>query len=323
MRMFELFTDMLSPVPRTTGSEMSLPPGRRTELAVVVAIYLLCCIWAVLRSDFIFELNQQGNLVDPMLSSGFAVTLVALGLSLWIERRYLAMMNYLECGHLIADASGSIRSVHNEILLFRSSLRIVLPVIVAAVILSGFVYAFMTSPVNGQSPFALQIYWEFLIGAVLLGLLCAHRLGSSASFGGFAQFLSAPSIRWRLVPGHPDGVGGVGSFGRYLAYQGFLSAIPLVWLTFWIIAGPLWPEADYLKWTAMQVVLWLVAAFVAYRGFYAPTLLLSRRFRVAKNELNTRFSKGLEAELVAAHALLDSGASHLEGLEASERITRR
>ena len=320
-RLAEVLLNAFSPLGRAAPGELGMPETRRVELAIIVAVYLACCIWVAMRIQDLF-LFENGRWDDPMLSSGFATALAAIGLSLWIERRYLRMINYLNQGHLIQDQSGSLHAIHQDILAFRGRLRLILPLAISAMMVPGFIFAFIRMSDADWNALEDAKQLEFFAGSVVLGVLAGHRLGTTAGLGGFAAFLARDGIRWRLVPGHPDKLGGVGSFGGYLAYQGFLCAIPLIWLTFWIVAGRFWYVEQYSQWTALHVGLWCIAAYVAYRGFYVPTRILSVRFATAKAELSNRFVPGLNAELQEAYRDLDAGATHDHAHAATDRISR-
>ena len=220
---------------------------------------------------------EIGKLSDPMLSSGFVFAFLGLWMSLWLERLYGAMSTQLRGEGVVRwnaedDAAIEVR---------RRILSRSVALVVAALLLFGFLFhQFEGLPKTGED-------WEFMLSAVALAALAGHRLGASAAYGTVGWRLNQPGRAVTLIVGHADGAGGARRVGEFLAFQGVLISIPILWLTFWLAL--IWNYAPfawlYDQWGVTHLALLIVALLVCWIGFIRPLMVFSTHYRAAKREI--------------------------------------
>jgi hypothetical protein len=78
------------------------------------------------------------------------------------------------------------------------------------------------------------------------GWIAGKRFGRLLANASLLHFLDAYGWKIRLIPGHPDRVGGMRRFGTFLIYQFRFAAVPMIWLAAWAIVAPHWRHPQEL-----------------------------------------------------------------------------
>lgn len=276
-----------------------------------------CASEATCRPPFETAMKREiGKLADPMLSTGFVFVFLGLWMSLWLDRLYDELSTQLR-------AEGVVRWTEADNALIELRRRILsrgLAVVVAAVLLFGFLFHhFEGLPETGAD-------WEFMVSALVLGALAGHRLGASAAYGTVGWRLNRPGREVTLIVGHADGAGGARRIGEFLAFQGVLISIPILWLTFWLAL--IWQyEAFgwlYDQWRITHLVLLLVALLVCWIGFIRPLLVFSAHYRQAKRSITEEWiakTEGAIESCLGRYRSARDWETAKEAMEACEAIT--
>lgn len=334
--------DRLLPFREREESSFALTRQHRLEVVLATLALLGCFLWMWSRLDVVMRTYPDGTLVDPMAASGFITSLIGLVLTLFLERRYLAMLRGLEQDGLTDLSHAQLERLNDDLQLAARKYRYWTMGIIVAVMVVGY-FAYFGWPEDA-------FRWEFFLSSWLLAALAGHRLGIAAAYGGFAQRLGHLGARIRLIPGHSDGVGGVNRIGGFLLYQGLLASIPVFWLTVWIaligVFGPTWfietTDADLtLKevqqltailmdkadtwqnctgWLQHYFMLWLIAFVLMFLGAVAPVFALRRMYRAAKADLLSRLVADCDREIADGHALLLKADTYAQGTVAAKAL---
>ncbi|MGP9822657.1 hypothetical protein ACTZWW_21745 [Salinarimonas sp. NSM] len=251
------------------------------------------------------QAGMSGTLLDPMMASGFLVALLALWLSLPLERLFGDMIRQLDHDQILPIAPGALSYIE----LRRRRWAWSTALVVATVMLLGIVSAF-------SGVFAGDEEIAFLLGSTLLGALAGHRLGTAAAYGAFARHVRTRLATVRLLPGHADKMGGWRRLGEFVAYEAVLMLVPIIWLSTWLFVsfqhpgsfltcwrGPGatgWPDLltfgcadlaydEYMAWVIPQFAFLLIALTVLYLGFLRPFYAIARAYRQARAALRDRY----------------------------------
>src|SRR5215472_17543132 len=112
--------------------------------------------------------------------------------------------------------------------------------------------------------------WIGLPGAYLLldvitGSAVGAWAGSMAGYGHLGHVLAKRGLQLRVVPGHPDGAGGLRPIGAFYLYQSLMASLPAVFLIIWGVRLWLWrqyQDADRYLWLLAVAILVEVLVFV-------------------------------------------------------------
>jgi hypothetical protein len=278
----------------------------------------------------LLEAGLSGTLVDPMMASGFLATLIALWLSLPLDRRFHELIRQLEHDQLIpasSEAAGAVNQLRRRLAWGTSGL-------VALIIFVG-VWGWFDGNIAGDNG-----PW-FLFGCTLLGAISGQRLGSAAAYGRFSVRFHLGSVR--LLPGHADKMGGWQRLGEFFAFEAVILLIPAIWLSTWLyielqntelfwtcervidadwpalLAEPCYPQAiynAYVYWVLPQSFLFIVIAFVLYKAFLRPLFDTTRAYRRIRATLRDRYDAVLAEPLRRAVKQLESAqAAETQSLE--------
>lgn len=216
----------------------------------------------------------QGRLQDPMLASGYATVLFGLWVSLWLGPLFRRMSEQLKREAIIEWAIADEQLID----LWRLRLSYGVAALVGLSVAVGFVTTHFGGLPQGRA------HWEFFLSAIVLGALAGHRLGTAAAMGRVGRLAMKRGSRVRLILGHADTMGGARRLGEFLAYQGVLIAIPIAWLSVWIILELSGNAAfrEISHWLPLHATLLVIAATISIFSFLRPLLSFSHHYRRAK-----------------------------------------
>lgn len=256
-----------------------------------------------------------GVLDDAMLSTGFVVAFFGLWLSLWLDPLYRAMRDQLLRDGVVGWTPQDDRLVEERRRVWSRATAMVVGVLMVI----GFLgFHFGGLPKNPEA-------WEFFLGSCLLGVLAGHRLGASAAYGTVGPRINRRD-RLALVVGHADGAGGARRVGEFLAFQGVLISIPIIWLTFWLtLVVQVTPfYAHFGTWWPLHVALLAVALIISWLGFIRPLLIFTRHYRAAKTRLLDDWqskTSGMLARLQDSYFGAKDWQAARDAIDAAEDIT--
>ncbi|MEO0669134.1 MAG: hypothetical protein AAFZ99_14580 [Pseudomonadota bacterium] len=220
---------------------------------------------------------EIGKLADPMLSSGYFVCFLGLWLSMWVEGLYRAMSTQLRAEGVLhwTDVDDAVIEARQLVYARGTAAGVVVMVFFGSLTLH---FGGWPTSTAGQ---------EMLWSMTILGALAGHRLGTIAALGTFGRRLNRRGGRLRLVPGHSDGAGGALRVGEFLAFQGILVFLPIMWLSFWLAMVWSVPEvrAFYGQWWPLHVGLLIVALVIAWYGLISPFVTFIAHYRASKAEV--------------------------------------
>jgi hypothetical protein len=139
---------------------------------------------------------------------------------------------------------------------------------VALAILVAFAFAF-----PGR-----QVYFKIplILAEMLGGYIAGCYLGRMACYGTLGSWLKSAGIELRVIPGHPDSVGGLKPIGDLYFYQAMVVAIPAMFLAIWLLLIPLpyfhplyhhWQRA-YAGLLALTILFEMLAFLMPLRSFH-------------------------------------------------------
>jgi len=140
----------------------------------------------------------------------------------------------------------------------------------------------------------------YLIFNIIASLAVGAWLGRMAGYGRLGHVLAKRELKLRVVPGHPDGAGGLRPIGAFYLYQSLMASLPAIFLIPWAFLFWLWhaPQAleGYLGLLALAILVEvLVFGFPMLslhasmreqkKAFLAEADRLSRQFEAAQARL--------------------------------------
>ena len=259
---------------------------------------------------------EIGKLSDPMLSSGYFICFLGLWLSMWVESLYRGMSEQLRTEGLLhwTDADEAVIEGRRKLYARATALCVVIMVFPGTIFLHF--RGWPTSP--GQQ--------EMLWSMTILGALAGHRLGTIGALGTFGRRMNRRGGRLRLVLGHSDGAGGARRVGEFLAFQGILVALPIMWLSFWLAMVWSVPEihAFYGQWWPLHAGLLVVAVVIAWIGLISPLRTFIAHYRDSKAEVVAAWRDKTSGKLAHLQSLFHSSQDWRDAksaIEESEALT--
>ena len=207
----------------------------------------------------------------------YVVALVGLWLSLWLEPLYRRLTRQLRRDRILPWDDADITRVE--------ALRHLLSRWVCGVVTVTVAIGFLHFHYRWSWP-ETALDREHFLSAVVLAAIAGHRLGTAAAMGWLGRTIARRDAELRLILGHVDGMGGARAFGEFLAYQGTLIAIPILFLSAWIAAMVAQPEvlAAVTHWLPTYLALLIISLLISVFSFLLPLHRFASRFRQAKQQ---------------------------------------
>ncbi|MEK7993222.1 MAG: hypothetical protein AAB403_05400 [Planctomycetota bacterium] len=199
-----------------------------------------------------------------------------------------------------------------------------------------------------------------LVLCTFCGWIAGTRFGRLHANASLLRFLDRHGWRMRLIPGHPDGFGGMNRFGTFLIFQFSFTAVPLTWLVVWAIIAPFWDhpaefldrlnkiygwklqlpdlitrecwndrsgtqicsEHVYPDYSGPFMVLWLIAFGYMIAAVIFPLYRIHQRMVVAKQEITTQIGTELRQRYAAGRHALTTANTPGQALDALDQYSR-
>jgi len=260
--------------------------------------------------------EELGSLRDPMLATGYVAALLGLWLSVWLEPLYLRLNRQMRRDQLVPWDESDVVAIER--------LRRWLARGVAAAVGIALLISFLGFHYELGLP-ATPFDWEHFLSTLLLGVMAGHRLGTAGAMGWMGRTIARQGEDLKLILGHADGMGGARYLGDFLAYQGVLIAVPILWLSGWIaslIAQP-FVLIGYQQWLVPFLMLFLIAVFVLTISFLMPLQHFSARFRAAKARALSNWVKKTSGELarLSRDAKMDDWKAASDAMDDIGKVT--
>lgn len=285
----------------------------RFERHILIAAMLFLSFFAILRLDWLLRQDNDGAIYDPMLTSGYFTALFGIWLSFLLEGAFSKVSRQLERDGIIDWKENE--TTHIASLRVKSSLIVAGAVVV--VLLIGFLgFHFRGLPTNTRD-------WEFLLTALLLGAIAGHRLGAGAAYGQIGRRAAKRETELTLILGHSDQFGGARRLGEFMALQGVLVSIPIVWLSIWLFLANNHPGfAQYSHWFWPHMALLAIALTISWFNFVQPLLRFSQKFRAQKEEIMSKWTQRARSELNAQQRSFQYADTVDEAADSIKNINR-
>jgi hypothetical protein len=153
-----------------------------------------------------------------------------------------------------------------------------------------------------------------LVLDVIAGSVVGGWLGRMAGYGRLGYVLAKRGLQLRVVPGHPDGAGGLRPIGAFYLYQSLTASLPAVFLTVWVLLILL--RSQYRGY--LNQYLWLLPLATVFEilVFVLPVLSVHASMREQRKAFLARADRLSRAIETTQARLEDTG---LEGRDAVKR----
>ena len=270
------------------------PMGRQTQIEERDrrrgAVYRLAlsagffCSFLGLGYMIEFEASKTLRASDPMALSGWALAFLELWLAGRLEQSFGRAFKCMWVEGILGDNHHRIaavaRLIDNRARSWERWSGIAFGVVLAGVNIWWYIHTYGWPNMRWVECIYYTLLFLFLAG------LAGGRLGRSAAYGCFGRLLNAAQVRLWLVPGHPDGAGGVRVYSDFLFLQAALIAILLLWLSCWVVVltvvSPQWRVHLYPNWTLPLVGLLFAAMFFFVAAVLVPLRGFGRLMRISK-----------------------------------------
>jgi len=161
-----------------------------------------------------------------------------------------------------------------------------------------------------------------LVLPVIAGSVVGGWAGRMAGYGRLGHVLAKRGLELRVVPGHPDGAGGLRPIGAFYLYQSLMASLPAIFLTVWLLL--FWLRGQYWLWRPyrdayLKQYLWLLplAILAEVLVFVVPMLSVHASMRVQKKAFLARADR-LSRAIEPIQARLED-----TGLEERDAVKRQ
>jgi hypothetical protein len=153
-------------------------------------------------------------------------------------------------------------------------------------------------------------------GIVLFEVLAAAAAGQYiGEMVAYAAAWRALQPGLRLVPGHPDGTGGLKMIGRFYFRQAVIAGMPAAYLATWWYLIPAFPQ--YAHWRNVYLGLLAVAIAIEVLAFFLPMRAVHQALAAERQR------RGLEADrLTRRIAALQEGLVSTADHEARDKLSK-
>jgi hypothetical protein len=156
-------------------------------------------------------------------------------------------------------------------------------------------------------------FGAYLILNIIASFVVGAWVGRMAGYGRLAHVLAKRELELQVVPGHPDGAGGLRPIGAFYLYQSLMASLPAIFLIVWVLLFWLWHAYQAFE---GYLGLLTLAILVEVLVFVHPMLSVHATMRKQKNAFLAEADR-LSREFKTAQARLKS--TELEELDAVKR----
>lgn len=150
--------------------------------------------------------------------------------------------------------------------------------VVAASIALAFAGAFPSGQLLSRIP--------LVVTEVCGGYLAGCYLGRMACYGRLGKFLRRRGDALRLIPGHPDGVGGWTPIGNFFFFQAAVAGVPAAFLAIWLLLIRFSAfQERYFRWQEPYGYLLALAIAIEIGAFLLPLWSFHRTMLEQKGQL--------------------------------------
>jgi len=155
---------------------------------------------------------------------------------------------------------------------------------------------------------------------IVAGSVVGAWVGRMAGYGRLGHVLAKRGLQLRVVPGHPDGAGGLKPIGAFYLYQSLTASLPAIFLTVWALLfwlwGGYWLLRPYRGYLHQYLELLPLAILLEVLVFVLPMLSVHASMREQKKAFLARADRLSRAIETTQARLEDTG---LEGRDAVKR----
>lgn len=165
-----------------------------------------------------------------------------------------------------------------------------------------------------------------VLAEVFGGYIAGCYLGRMACYGSLGRYLGKHGCSLRLIPGHPDGVGGWAPIGDFFFFQAVIAGIPAAFVAIWLmLIGFTGFHQRYAHWQEPYGYLLLLAMAFEMAAFVVPLLSFHRGMHEQHGQLQ-READRLSSQIaeVQRQLTLAEGGKDLAALKDSlENLSAR
>jgi hypothetical protein len=75
-----------------------------------------------------------------------------------------------------------------------------------------------------------------VIASVIAGFVVGRRGGQMVAYGLLPSILNKRGVQLNVIPGHPDGAGGLEPIGAFYLHQSWIASVPAIFFALWVLA---------------------------------------------------------------------------------------
>lgn len=150
-----------------------------------------------------------------------------------------------------------------------------------------------------------------LIFEVLASYIVGRWMGRIAAYGRLGSAIIQRKLEITVIPGHPDGAGGLKPIGTFFLHQSMIASLPAIMLALWVALFSLSPLYASLgaSYRSPYVALLLAAILVEVLAFILPMRSMHAVMTTHKEEILWRKADRLSRAIATQQARVDAESS--------------
>lgn len=142
---------------------------------------------------------------------------------------------------------------------------------------------------------ALEMISAFIVG---------RYVGQGISYGFLGRQLAKDDVKLNVILGHSDNAAGLRPIGDFYFYQATVTALPVVFFTFWVLIMPVWSnfwpntESEFAsQWKNTYLIFFFIALGIEVLSFLVPLWFFHQQMVGQKSKMQRR-ADNLSASLL-------------------------
>jgi hypothetical protein len=257
---------------------IALTPDRAQDRRLVVVIRSL--LWSI---PLVVCLQQIGwhrlNLQewDVLWVSALLTVVIGLELTTLTPIRLRGALRRLLDREVLRDPAKAADRLENDLERVGDQWSLIGGWVVAAATLIAFLFALAPSAPSRPSGYVALIFAIIfaLIFPAMAGFVVGRRCGRMVGYGRLTAILNKRGVQLCVVPGHPDGAGGLEPIGAFYLHQSRIASVPAIFLAVWVLLMSLWGRYPIWghyrqRWLGPYLALLALAILVEVLVFILP-----------------------------------------------------
>jgi hypothetical protein len=222
---------------------IALTPERPQDRRLVVLTRSL--LWSIPLVVCLLEIGGYRLSLqdwDLLWVSALLTLVIGLELTTLTPMRLRSVLQRLLNREVLREPANATDRVENDLERAGDRWSLIGGWVVAAATLTAFLVAYTLLGPSHLGDYVADIFANIfsVIFPAMAGFVVGRRIGRMVGYGRLLAILNKRGAQLYVIPGHPDGAGGLEPIGAFYLHQSRIASVPAIFLAVWVLLMSVW-----------------------------------------------------------------------------------